>query len=207
MIQNGHASLDKPMPYLIKNKTGDVVLLIDTTGGVDGFSEKYPKLMLLVTRDKIHFRMADLPKFAGMSAFSMKDQTYTHSFDERDNEVFLGREWIQSSGILNLKYYGAFFIYPMLVGALFGLYFIITLVMASIGRIISVVLIKYSIPFKASLRLGCVVSTAPFALMIALQTLGIVILGMGGFYVALVACYYTYAVIAVKRESQHLVLG
>ena len=66
-VQNGEVSFDKPMPYLIKNKKGQVVLIIDTTGKVDDFTEQYPYLSILINKNIIYFKIPTPQLFNGVT--------------------------------------------------------------------------------------------------------------------------------------------
>lgn len=204
-IQNGEASIDKPMPYFVKSKTGSNVIEIDTTGDVRAFPEQYPTLMALITKDKIYYRAPKIGLFSKYSLSTASDKVSTHTFDKGDNEVFLGRDWVATSKLGMLKTYAAVFIYPLVVGVFLGIYSVYNVILSSIGRLISIVILKYKITFRDSFRLSWVASTAPLMLVTVLQRLGFNMDGSAPYYVGLVACYFAFAIIGVKRESQTMV--
>ena len=102
--------------------------------------------------------------------------------------------------------YAAVFIYVGIIGILFSIGFLLNMVLSSIGRIISTLVLKYPISFKESARLVFIASTGPFSMLVILHCMGLDSRVIGGpWYIALVACYFSYAVICVKRESKFLV--
>lgn len=204
-IQNGEASIDKPMPYFVKSKTGSNVIEIDTSGDVQAFPEQYPTLMALITKDKIYYRAPKIGIFSKYASSTAGDKISTHAFDKADNEVFSGRDWIATSKLGMLKTYAAVFIYPLILGVFLGIYAVYNVILSSIGRLISITVLKYKITFRDSFRLAWVASTAPLMFVTVLQRLGFNMDGSGPYYVGLVACYFAFAIIGVKRESQTMV--
>lgn len=204
-IQNGEASIDKHMPYFVKGKTGFRAIEIDTINDIKAFPKQYPTLMVLITKDKIYYRS---PKIESLSKFSLSTEdakVSTYTFDKNDNEVFSGREWVKTSKIGVIEAYASFFIYPLVIGVFLGLYSLYSIILSSIGRLIASVILKYKISFIDSFRLTWVASTAPLMMFTVLQCLGVNLYGSAPYYVAFVACYFAFAVIVVKRESQTMV--
>ncbi len=206
-IQNGIASIDQPMPYFVKNKTGGLAIEIDTITPLSEFPKEPSTLSILLTKDKFYFRP---PVGRFLPAYPMSnsnDNISIHTFNKNDNEVFSGRDWVETSGIKKLKNFEMLFIFPIVLGAFLGLYFLYNIVLSSIGRIISIVILKYKITFKDSFRLAWVASTAPLAILTILQFLGFNLTGTGIYYIAFVAGYFALAIVSVKRESQEMVRG
>ncbi len=56
-VQNGMASIDRPMPYLIKNKKGEVVVMVDTDDHITTFPPQYPALAVLINKRQITFKV------------------------------------------------------------------------------------------------------------------------------------------------------
>ena len=204
-IQNGEASIDRHMPYFVKSKTGFRAIEIDTINDIKAFPKQYPTLMILITKDKIYYRA---PKIESLSKFSLSTadaKVSTYTFDKNDNEVFSGRAWVKTSKIGVIEAYASIFIYPLVIGVFLGLYSLYSIVLSSIGRLIASVILKYKITFIDSFRLTWVASTAPLMSFTVLQCLGVNLYGSAPYYVAFVACYFAFAVIVVKRESQTMV--
>ena len=169
-VQNGTVLFDKPMPYLIKNKEGEIIAIIDTTGKVTGINKTYPHLMLLITKDKLYFR-SGLPKFWFYDLGSLPfvyDQVYVQSFDYISNEIFVGKEWITSNNVIKYKWIADLFIYPLLWGGLFGVYIILVLFLAFIGQLLSIIVFKFTLSLKEACRLFLVASTAQVVVFFAM---------------------------------------
>ncbi len=210
LIQNGEASIDKPMPYIVKSKSNKPAIAIDTTSQLKWFPAEYPTLFFYITKDALYFR-APVEEIVSKQSRSLISQfkpiknLSEYHFEKNDNEVFSGPEWVKTSGIQSLKTYGVFIVYPIVLGVLFGLYFITNFMLASMGRIISIVILKYRIGFVDSFRLTWVASTAPVAFVNVVLYSGYNIRGLGWYYILFVAIYFSSAIICVKRESQHMV--
>ena len=59
-VRGGEVFFHQKMPYLVKNKQGDVISIIDTDGSINALpSTTYPKAKVLVTRDTIRMLMPD----------------------------------------------------------------------------------------------------------------------------------------------------
>lgn len=206
MLQNGNVSIDEPMPYFVKGKSGDDIIEIDTRRTIDTFPKNHPTLIFLVTKNKLLMRSPVL-KFLNY-AEKTEEPTYIETFDKHSNEVFSGKEWVSTSNFYFIKLLFSVFIYLGSVGAMFGLSLGLNVALSSIGRIISMTILKYSIDFKQSIRLAFVASTGPFCLVSIMNALGLETKLMGGpWYIGLVALYFSYGVICVKRESKILVLS
>lgn len=204
-IQNGEVSIDKPTPYFVTGKSGEKLIEINPDPKMDKFSEEYPTVFVLITKDKIYYRSPKIQLLSKVALPAGEEKVSSHAFDKNDNEIFSGREWVKRSKVSLLEAYASFFIYPIVFGAFFGLYSAFNLVMSSIGRLISSVILKYKITFNQSFRLAWVASTAPLIFLTILQCLGVETNGSGAYYTAIVACYFAYAIIAVKRESNTMV--
>ena len=95
--------LDKAHAVFNKNKSGQVVSLIDTTGVIKQMDETYPQLTVLITKNTLYFRPPNLNQFLGMKQLPSDNKIFTHSFSQENNGLFSGKNWITSSGFLKLK--------------------------------------------------------------------------------------------------------
>ncbi len=204
-VQNGQVVFDKPMPYLIKNKEGDVVALIDTTGKVTGMSLKYPKLAILITKETLHFRTPPFQLFFKGSTPAAEPSVFTQSFDKDTNGVFVGKEWVVSSGVLKLKYLAEFLIYPVLAVFWTSTYAFFMIALAYIAQLFSIIVFKYKLPFKEACRVFLVASTAQVFLYFTLLAVKITLFGGSFIYMVILAVYFNYALISIKRESHKMV--
>lgn len=205
-IQNGQVTFDKPMPYLIKNSAGEVVAIIDTTGKVTGIDGAYPKLSILVTKNKLHYRS---PEFK-LLAFKKEQQPYegtvsSQTFDKNDNGIFVGKQWLVTSDIAKIKYSTEALIYPVLALFWFSLYTVFLMAFAYMGHLFALIIFKYRLKYKEACRLFLVASTPQVLVLFVLLTTNTTVPGGGIGYMVLLAVYFNYAIICVRRESNRLV--
>ncbi|KTC93078.1 MULTISPECIES: DUF1189 family protein [Legionella] len=206
-IQNGLVSLDKPMPYVIKNKQNQAVAIVDTTGKVNTMDQTYPFLNILITKDKLFYRFPSPQFFFNVDHVQNPvSPVYVYPFSKNSNAVFDGKEWVKSSGILHLKTFFGFLIYPTVALVFFAMFTIILLAFALMGQFIAK-LLKFSISYKQSCRLT-MVSITPFMVVLwFLLTCGLFSNRAGFFMPLLFILYFCYAVISLRRESQKLVVS
>jgi hypothetical protein len=211
LIQNGNTFIDKPVPYFIPNKAGIPIIEIDTNSKETGFSDKNPTVSVMITKNQIFFR-APIDEFIQKLPFAQvagqtqpKRRVTQYTFKESENQVFSGPDWVKMSGVQSLPKYAMIIVYPISFGLLFSLYLVLNFVLASVGRILSLVVIKYKINFLASLRLVWVSSTAPTLFLNIQKLSGFALPGEGLYYSVLVICYFSYAVVCLKNEKRYLV--
>jgi Protein of unknown function (DUF1189) len=202
-IQNGQVKFDKPMPYLIKNKQGQVVIAIDTTGAIQSLNDKnYPYLNILITKDKLFYRFPQPKFFFGTTP--KKVDTYVTSFRGLSDSVFEGKEWVKGAGLKSLQGIFGLMIYPALAFVFFGLFLVLLLVVALLGQV-AAKLLGLTISYKQSCRLMLVSVTPAMVVLWLLLALAWLTKGYGFIIPVLLAIYFCYAVLALKRESQKLV--
>ena len=207
-IQNGIVSLDKPMPYLIKNKADEVVLVVDTTGQVDRIdSSHYPHMTMLITRDQFLYRLPSPHFFTDTRTVRQNDQVYAQPFGPEMNQVFSGAEWMQSSGIERVKWASDFMIFPMVITLFFTMALVFFLACTFMSQLFAKLFIKAALTYKQSCRLFIVSSTP--ALTVLMVSVAINFRGafLGLVILLLFAIYYYFAVFALKRESIRLVVS
>ena len=203
-VQNGQISFDKPMPYLVKNKQGEVVSIVDTTGVVTGISAKYPQLTVLITKDKIFFRPPKVELFFQASTVKTGDSVYMHTLNKDDNEVFKGEEWIKSAGLAKLKRVTLFLVYPMMTIFFYALYTVFLFVLGFLGQLFAQILFSVKLKFKESCRLLAVAATPQIIFFFFTLTADAMFFGLGYFYTAFIAIFYSYGVINIKRERAQM---
>ena len=204
-IQNGNVVFDKSMPYLIKNKVGDVIAIVDTTGKVTEIGAAYPKLSILVTKDKLYYRPPQFKLLLQIPAPTVDGSVVTKSFGKGTNGVFVGKNWLVTSGISKLKYSTEVLIYPVLALFWFGIYTVFLMALAYMAHLFALILFKYKLKYKDACRLFLVASTAQVVTLFVLLTANITLRGGGLIYMVLLAVYFNYAVICVRRESNRMV--
>lgn len=207
IIQNGQISLDKPMPYLIKNKAGQVVSIVDTTGTITKMDPAYPFLQTLITKKKLLYRFPT-PQFTlgtVLPATPPEGPVSVYSFNEYTNAVFDGKYWLEFSGIRKIGAILKALIYPATAMIFFGIFATLLLAFAMMGQFIARFAFRFIITYKQSCRL-LAVSVTPFMVILWIVMFANVLLaGLGIFLILLFAFYFSFAVISLKNESNKLV--
>lgn len=202
-IHNGELIFDKPMPYFIKNKAGSVAIIIDTTGKVTKIDQSYPELMMLITKNNLYFQPPNVYLFP--MSDGLKSPSVTVEPLDGMNEIFVGKEWIQTSGVLNLKWIGSALVYPIIVPLLFGMIATLSLVFTMLAQGVAWVIFKTKLSFKETCRLIIVASTAQALTSFLLLAFDFTFPGMQMMCGMMTFVYFSFAVLSVRRESNQLV--
>lgn len=205
IVQNGKVSLDKPMPYLIKNDQGEVVSIVDTTGTVKTIDSTFPALSTLITRDKFIYRLPP-PKFFFVTT-EMKDSSpiLVQSFSEQMNEVFDGKQWVETSGMERARILSILSIYPTIILMFSVVYLVFFLAFALLAQFLAKLFMKVSLTYKQAYRLLMVSATPQIAVLVLCVTFNWIFFGLGLLLILLLAGYFSFAVLSLKRESNKLV--
>ena len=147
-INHGVIEIDKAMPYFIKDKTGAVVALIDTRGGVTSFDSAYPDLAMVITNDTLYFKSPKFHLFLNGFTSVGSEKIIVEKLSEDMSDVFVPEVWLKSSGVLRLKWITDVIIYPSLVSFFFGLYFTLLLVITMLAQTVSWLIFKCQLNFK-----------------------------------------------------------
>ena len=211
-VQNGEISFDKPMPYFIKNNAGTIVAiidttgsLVDTTGSIDSMTKKYPKLTILITKNKVIYRAPKLELFLKGSDSQKPRDVYIQELKKGSNEVFDAKEWLGTSGVLTLRWATEILLYPTLVSFMFGLAIVILLSIGLLAQVVAQILFMVRLTYKQSCRILLVAMTLPCVLFFIGLTANIIVPKIGFFYLIVLTIYYCYAVLALKRENRRMV--
>lgn len=204
-VQNGEISMDKPNPYLIKNKKGDVVLIIDTSDTINKFEPQYPHLTILINKNTVSFR------FPGLQLFSQQDQApvatapVVQALGKEVNTVFNGQQFIDNSTIPSILKATQWMIYPLVSFVLFVFFFVLFPIMAFMGQLFANVFFSFKISYKQACRLLIVSSTPMILFLMFFLFADMVFMGMGVLLLGLLIAYYCFALFSLKSESQQLV--
>ena len=201
-IQKGDLQFDKPMPYLVKKKSGEVVTVIDTTGAVSIHNNPYPELMLLVTKNKLYFRP---PALALQSSSSSHDTFKVQTFNKNDTSLFFASDWLQSSHLLWLKWGMVVLAYPCIAAFIFGLGFSFLLIFSMLAQAFAWLVLRSKLTFNETARMLFVASTAPLTLFMILTSANAVFHGSGWICVGLLSVYFSLSVLSLKREMNQMV--
>jgi hypothetical protein len=203
-IQNGEVAFDKPMPYIINNDKGQTVVIIDTTGKVNGFTDEYPYLSILVNKDRISFKVPS-PQLFNMHTKSpptVRGKPIVQPFDKGANLVFDGKKLVEQNSITGLKYASQAMLYPIIVGIFFSIFVVFFLVLALMGQTFSSIFFSFKVNFATSCRLLTVAGTLMLLVLFLILTLNRVFQGLGAILFFLLIIYYSYALFALRAESR-----
>lgn len=203
-IHNGQVSFDKPMPYLIKDKQGNIVALIDTGLDFKGIERVYPDVEFAVNRDAIYFKAPQFSLFLNPISPVGREEVVVQKLSEDMSDVFVPKRWVKSSGVLRLKWITDAMIYPLMASFFFGLYLTFFLVLTMLAQTVAWLFFKCQLSFKQAARMLMVSSSAQVMLLFFLLSANALFTGIGLFCVALGAIYFCYGVISFKRESKLL---
>ena len=204
-LQRGEIVVNKPMPYLVRSKTGAVVAMIDTRTNGEGMTDAYPELMMLITKNKFYFRQPTIHLFASARDNSKGHKPIVQMPDPNISRLLVFSEWLESSGILKLKWPMAAVIYFFTVSFLFGLFFSLFLILAMLAQVFSWFILRFKITFTQTVRVLVVASTVQLAVLSVFMSINRVFPSLGLLCVVLCALYFSFAVLSVKRDSLRMV--
>lgn len=209
-VQNGKVVFDKPMPYLIKNKQGEVVSIIDTNINTNAKTTEidkiWPHWMIFITQDTLSLRVPDvnLPWLNTINPLSEQPDTFQQKIFPGTNEVFSAKNWVQSGGIHSVKYFGVFMVYPMVLSVFVSMIVLGLPVLALLGQLFSRILFSWPLPFTQACRLMAVASTPALLVFFILITTGYLKTGVGFILLAVWIIYFCLAVLIVKKHSKQV---
>ncbi|KGP63903.1 hypothetical protein EP47_07140 [Legionella norrlandica] len=204
-VQNGKVIFDKPMPYLIRNDRNQVVIIIDTTGKIEKFSNEYPDLNILINKNNIYFRLPT-PELLGMSQTTKNTGVpIVQPLDKGMNTVFDGKKIIQDNAVSGLKYASQLLIYPVVVTILYSITVVVLLAIAFLGQVFSKVFFSFSLSFMKSSRLLMVAATPMLVVLAIMLAFNLVFPGLGVILLTLMIAYYSYGVYSFRGESRQMV--
>lgn len=204
-VQNGEASIDKPMPYLIENNKGQVVLIVDTTGVVNEFSAKYPNLSILINKDKMSYRIPTPQFFKNNQPEVNTRIPIVQKFNKGANSVFDGKNLVNDGAMTRLKYLSELMTYPIIIAILFSFFIVMFPVIALLAQVFARVFFAFQITYPQACRLLIVSSTPMLLALLIFLSANIMFSGMGIILIALLGAYYSFALHSLKAESLHVV--
>ena len=204
-VQNGEISIDKPVPYMVTNRAGQITLIVDPSDTITQFNEKYPHLHILINKRTIAFRVPSLQLFHQAEPPPNGGKPIIQSLGPGLNQVFDGKTFIESSTIPTTLWATQLMIYPLVTIALYSMLFIIFPVMAFMGQIFSNVFYHFQISYKQACRLLIVSATPMILILLVCLFIDKVFSGMGAVLLGLLIAYYCFALYSLKSESQQVV--
>ncbi|WP_133129282.1 DUF1189 family protein [Legionella yabuuchiae] len=205
-IQGGQISLDKPMPYMIKNKSGNVVAIVDTTGKIKEITPEYPHLVLLITKNKLYFREPPPPPlFKATTVPVAEKEVKVQTISDEDTEIFDAKAWIQHSGVFNVRLMVQVLVYPVMLILFYSIYLVLLLTLPLMGQILASVFFNFKLKYIEACRVFAVAATPQIIVFFILMTFDIAFPGLGFVYLALLAGYFYYALACIKFERHKMV--
>lgn len=198
-VQEGEITFNQPMPYLIKNHHGEVASIIDTTGTVSEMNQAYPKLTVLITKNKIDFRPPSYRQFLGLAKDAIGNPIYTRTLDKGLNGLLSGTGWLDSSGISRLNTLIQILVFPCVTLFYFCFFGVILLLLSALVQLYSDIFFRLALPFKTSCRLLIVAATPTLMLFFLIRSGNVAVSGIGLVYGILLLSYISYALHSVKR--------
>jgi len=199
-IKNGQVLFDKPMPYFIKNKQGEVVSIIDTSGKVNKIDSTYPHLKVLVTKNEINFQPPGLKQLLGATTSSANTKIYTHTLPEDSNGIFDGKTWVKTTGFAKLKIIFELFIFPFVTLFYFVIALIFLPIIATLGQLGADVFLGLKLKFKESCRLLAVSATPMIFFFFLMRAGNVVFPGLGFIYFLILVGYFIFAMYSLKDK-------
>lgn len=204
-IQDGQVSIDKPMPYIIKNKSGNVVAIIDTTGKYKKMTDAHPFQAVLITKDAIQFRMPEMGTFMGLPIKVPTDNNMIYNLNKLDNQVVDYHKITQNPAFSFLHYLISILIYMILVSFLYSIYLVLLFVLPMMGQIIIQVFFRFKLSYKEACRVFSVSLTPHIVCLMMLTASGLFFPGVGLVYIVLFIGYFLFGAVCIKRTRHHVV--
>ena len=203
-IQNGKVSIDKPTPYFIKNDENQVVIIIDTTGKITEFTDKYPHLNILVTKNKIMFNLIKPRLFAENNTKENKTPTI-QAFSPTANAIFDGKKFAELTAITTIKLSSEIMFYPIFISLFYSLAIVMFLSFALFALFFTNLFFSFKLTYAKACRLLITAATPALLVLFIFMYLHLAFTGTGTIIFILIFGYYSFAVYSLKKESQRLV--
>ncbi len=207
-VVDGAFIFNEKMPYVIKNEEGDAIVIIDTTGQINKITEKYPKLVMLITKHVYYFRSPKLSNLLEGAENQLPIEPYKiteYTMKKTQQGVFDAHAWLKESKLVIMKNLLIAVVYPFVLFSFFGFLLPILIALATMGQVASSLVFKYKIKFKPACRLMMVASTLGVSVFFCLKMAGICSNQSRLFCMTLIFVYFNFGIVSVKRESQYLV--
>ena len=185
-INDGMLSIDKPVPYTIKDPaTGKPIMIIDTSGQYADIEQV--KVPILVTQDKV---MTYQPK---------KNEIRTYTFENVPN-MTINKDDV-SSVLTKAKWWMLLVVYPFLVLTTFLYRIIQGLIYGALGMIF-VKILGLNLTFQQSMRLAIIAVTPAIILATIFDFFSITFPYELTFYFILSMAYLFFAIKSNKTDEK-----
>jgi hypothetical protein len=210
-IRSGNVVFSEKMPYLIKNNQGEVISIIDTEGHINQLPEsRYPLASILVTKDAMYmdFRLLDFLDKTHKQA--PEDKAIVLPLESLGDDDFWATSWLKQFHVTAFKNLLIFMLYPTVVALNASVFMTILLSMVLVAQLMARIAFKVKLSFFESSRLLFVAAT-PLAIICSIFVLfewfipaPIPGLGKAFGYIALLALYFSFGVLAYRRSNRTL---
>ena len=204
-IQNGEAKFDKPMPYFVKNKKDQVILIVDTTGAIDNFSNKYPYLAVIVNKNKIALKIPKPVLPGGIGGQANNVTPLVQMFAKNDNSVLDGKKIVQQDAVNKWRLIAQLTIYPVAFVSFFSMFLVMFLVLGFLGQLFARAFFSFKITLKQASKLLIVAATPMMLVLLFMLLFSLTFPGFGFLLIAILALFFTFAVYSLRSESNRLV--
>jgi hypothetical protein len=208
-IQNGQVNFEKPMPYYVKDKQGQVKIIIDTTGTINGFSSAFPEMTVLITKNSILYRIPEASFTKSLTTSTSTNNVIKVNkvpLDENLTQVFNGEDWVNQAYIGSIKFFMVFITPILVMSFFFGIMLVLLLIFAFLGQVVAQSFFDLKINFFTSSRLMIVASTPMNLLLLSMLTFQLMIPYIGFLFIIILSVYYCLALFALKRESRKVAI-
>ncbi|MFZ4077556.1 MAG: hypothetical protein ACOYKA_06190, partial [Legionellaceae bacterium] len=202
----------QPMPYLIKNKKGEVVAMINTKTSFSEVRKDNPKMVLFVGKNQIYSRdSVARARFIAQHAKTIKpadlNQTYfSHkTFSAQDNGVFSLQDVMTVKTAVFIKWMLAGALYLSLTSFYFSFYVFLFFSMAFVGQLIGKLFFRVKLSYAASFRLLTVAATPQAVIFFPLLTFDLFPNLIGYAFLGLLLGYYSFALLVLRKVNKVLV--
>ncbi len=205
LIQNGEVSFDKPMPYIVKNKQEQVVLIVDTTDKINSFLPEYPYLSVLINKNSVAFRMPEL-QFPGIQQQHVNpNKPIIQTFDKGESLIFDGKRIVEQNDFKRWKYIVTLLVYPVVFAVFFSLFIVLFFTFGFLGQLFARIFFSFQMSVKQSITLLVVAVSPAMWLLLGLLLFNLTFPGYGFLLVGVLALYFSFATYSLKSESRQLV--
>lgn len=204
-IRSGEVMFHGAMPYLIKNNEGAVISIIDTEGHIKQLpAPLYPLASILITKNAIHFNFQFRDALQANLTRQTQRKESVISFESIEKEDFWIASWLDTTYVSVIKKILLLTVYPVVVMLNGSLFMTILLSMVLFAQLTARMVFKVRLSFLESSRLLFVAATPLTALCSLLVLFHWVIPGNGIAYIAVLALYFSFGVLAYRQSNKVL---
>lgn len=211
-LNKGIISIREPMPYLIKNKKGEVVAMINTKTSFPEVRKDNPKMVLFIGKNQIYSRdSVARATFIAQHAKTIKpadleEPYFSHkTFSAQDNGVFSVQDVMSVKSALMIKWILAGALYLSLTSFYFSFYAFLFFSLAFVGQMIGKLFFRVKLSYAASFRLLTVAATPQAVIFFPLLAFDLFPQVIGFAFLVLLLGYYSYALLVLRKANKVLV--